>query len=135
MLLQFLCLQWNEFHYIKYHWRPTLASETSSEDWKPFKNDENSVYIMLKALFVFEMFTFFFSFFGFVEKRLDKKAVINFKTYEVTDWTANNYNIHINQYRKITRNKDHQATKFGQLIKYSVRIIFFFFSKIKLQRN
>ena len=82
---------------------------------------------MLKALFVFEMFTFFFSFFGFVEKRLDKKAVINFKTYEVTDWTANNYNIHINQYRKITRNKDHQATKFGQLIKYSVRIIFFFF--------
>ena len=37
---------------------------------------------MLKAIFVLEIFTFmscFFGFFGYVEKRLDKKAMVNFK--------------------------------------------------------
>ena len=46
---------------------------------------------MLKALFIFEVFTFLFWFFGYIEKRLDKKAIINFKIYDVTDWTTNNY--------------------------------------------
>ena len=30
--------------------------------------------------------------FGFLEKRLDKKAMVNFKSYDVTEWTTNNYN-------------------------------------------
>ena len=37
---------------------------------------------MLKAIFVLEIFTFmscFFCFYGYVEKRLDKKAMVNFK--------------------------------------------------------
>ena len=36
--------------------------------------------------------------FGHVEKRLDKKVKINFKIYDVTDWTTNNYNTHIAKY-------------------------------------
>ena len=38
--------------------------------------------------------------FGHVEKRFDNKAMVNFKIYEVIDWTTNNYNIHIAQYLK-----------------------------------
>ena len=37
---------------------------------------------------------------GYIEKRLDKKAMVNFKIHEVTDWTRNNYNTHITQYLK-----------------------------------
>ena len=67
-----------------------------------------------KALFVPEMITLLcFLVFGHVEKRLDKKAKINFKIYDVTDWTTNYYNTHITQYLK---RKDDQAMKFDQLI-------------------
>ena len=45
-----------------------------------------------KALFVLKIFTFLSQVFGCVEKRLDKKAMDNFKIYDVTDWTTNNYN-------------------------------------------
>ena len=37
---------------------------------------------------------------GHVEKRLDKKALINFKIYDIKDWTTINYNTHITQYLK-----------------------------------
>ena len=33
-------------------------------------------YFMLKALFVLEIFSFFFCFFGYVKKRLDKRALV-----------------------------------------------------------
>ena len=56
---------------------------------------ENTFYFMLKALFVLEIFTFLSWLFGYVEKWLDKKAVINFRIYGVTDWTTNNYNTYI----------------------------------------
>ena len=49
---------------------------------------------MLKTLFV-EIFTFFPDLLVFVEKRLD---MVNFKIYDVTNWTTNNYNAHITQY-------------------------------------
>ena len=32
--------------------------------------------------------------FGDVRKRLDKKAKVNFKTYDVRNWITNNYNKH-----------------------------------------
>ena len=41
--------------------------------------------------------------FGYVEKRLDKKAIVNFKIYGTTDWKTNNYNTHITQYVKTIR--------------------------------
>ena len=39
-------------------------------------------------------------FFGYVDKRLDKKAKVNFKFYGVINWEQNNYNVHITQYTK-----------------------------------
>ena len=44
---------------------------------------------MLKALFVFEVLTFMFWRFVYVEKRLDKKAMINFKILDAADWSTN----------------------------------------------
>ena len=55
---------------------------------------------MLRALFVLDIFTFLSLNFGYVEKRLDKKAMVDFKIYDVTDWKANNCNTHIAQYFK-----------------------------------
>ena len=37
---------------------------------------------------------------GNVEKRLDKKAMVNLKIYGNTDWATNDYNTNITQYRK-----------------------------------
>ena len=61
---------------------------------------ENAFYFMLKALFVFKIFTYLSQLFGYVEKRLDNKALVIFKMYQVADRTANNSNIHITQYFK-----------------------------------
>ena len=62
---------------------------------------KNSFYFMSESLFVLEMFTFLSRPFGYVEKRLDKKAKTNFEIYNVTaKWTASNYNTHIAQYLK-----------------------------------
>ena len=52
---------------------------------------------MLKALFVLEIFIFLSLLFGYAEKRLDEKAMVNFKTFDVTDWAINNYNTCITQ--------------------------------------
>ena len=61
---------------------------------------KDAFYFMLKAFFVFAIFTFLSWLLGYVEKRLDKKAKSKFKTYYVTDWTTNSYNTHIVQYLK-----------------------------------
>ena len=66
----------------------------------PLKMIKNAFYFMLKALFVLEIFKFLTCLFVYVEKQLDKKAMANFKIYDTTDWTANNYNTHITQYLK-----------------------------------
>ena len=58
----------------------------------------NAFYFLLKALFILEIFTFLFCLFGYVEKRLDKKTMVDFKIYDVTDWKTNNDNTHITQY-------------------------------------
>ena len=47
---------------------------------------KNAFYFMLKA--------------PFLGTPLDKK--VNFKIYDITDWTKNNYNTHITQYLKKT---------------------------------
>ena len=63
---------------------------------------------MLKSFFVLEIFIFFCCLFGYVEKRLDKKVKLNSKIYDISDWTANNYNTHIAQYLKKQRQSDNQ---------------------------
>ena len=40
---------------------------------------------MLKGLFLLEIITFLSYLFGYVEKRLDKKDIVNFKIYGFTD--------------------------------------------------
>ena len=50
-----------------------------------FKMMENAFNFMLIAFFVLEIFTVLSWLFGYVEKRLDKKAMINFKIYYVKD--------------------------------------------------
>ena len=49
-------------------------------------------YFILKALFFIRYFNFCPDFADHVGKQLVKKAKINFKIYDVTDWTTNNYN-------------------------------------------
>ena len=56
--------------------------------------------------------------FGHVGKRLDKKASVNFKIYEVTIWETNNYNTTL---LNISRSKGNQTMKFDQLIEYKMR--------------
>ena len=51
----------------------------------PLKVMKNAFYLMLKALFVLEIFIFLSRIFGCVEKRFDKKAKVNFKICDVTD--------------------------------------------------
>ena len=43
---------------------------------------KNAFNFMLKLLFVLEIFTFLPGRFGYLEKRLDKKAMFNFKIYD-----------------------------------------------------
>ena len=54
---------------------------------------------MSKALFVLKIFAFLSWLFGYVEKQLDKKAISNFKIYDATDWTSNNFKSHISYYK------------------------------------
>ena len=54
-------------------------------------------------------------------KPLDKKAMVNSKTYDITDQKTNNYSTHITQYLK---NSGNQAMELGQLIEHSVKNIF-----------
>ena len=61
---------------------------------------KNTFYFMLKSLFVLEIFAFLPNLFGYVEKRLDIKAMINLKMHDVTDWITSNYNTHITKYLK-----------------------------------
>ena len=61
---------------------------------------KNTFYFMLKSLFVLEIFAFLPNLFGYVEKRLDIKAMINLKMHDVTDWTTSSYNTHITKYLK-----------------------------------
>ena len=82
---------------------------------------KNAFNFMLKALFVLEICMFLSWLFGYWEKQLDKEAKVNFETYDITDWTANNYFTHIAQYLK----KEIQS---GNEI-WSVNKIFFFSCK------
>ena len=56
---------------------------------------------MLKALFVLKVFKFLSLLFGDIEKRLNKRAKVNFKIYVVTTWETNNYSTLITQYLKM----------------------------------
>ena len=54
---------------------------------------------MLKSLFVLDILAVLSCLFGYVEKRLDKKAMLISK-FMTSDFTTNNYNTHIAQHLK-----------------------------------
>ena len=60
----------------------------------------NTFSFTLKFLFVLEIFQFLFWGFGPEQKRLDKKADVNLKSYDVTNRITNNYNTDIATCRK-----------------------------------
>ena len=101
----------NQFE-LFWHWRSNLGSETISQNWKPSKINEKS--------FLFHVKSSLFWLFGYVEKWLHKKAKVNFRIYDFTDWTINNNYTPIAQYPS----KGNQVMKFGKLKKYNVRNIF-----------
>ena len=61
---------------------------------------------MMKNVFnsYWKLFLFLFNIvswlFGDLGKQLDKKAKVEFKIYDVTEWETNNYNTHTAQYIK-----------------------------------
>ena len=75
---------------------------------------KNAPYLIVKVLFIHRIFKFLSWLFGRVGKRLDKKAKVKVKFYDVTTWLTNNYNTDIAQ---ISRSKNNQTIKFNQLIK------------------
>ena len=77
----------------------SLLNESSSKMMK------NAFYFPSKALFGFEIFSFFVLTFGSVEKRLQKKVMINFQIYDVTGWTKNNNNVNIARYSRSKGNQ------------------------------
>ena len=63
----------------------------------------NAFYFILKAFLLLKLFSFFhfcLDLFGYVGKRLDKKAKENLKIFNVTNWSSTNYNKHIGRYLK-----------------------------------
>ena len=62
--------------------------------------------------------------FGYVEKWLDKKAKINFKIYNITNWETNNTIIRYTFRLIFSRSKGNQAMEFGQLTEYDIKNIF-----------
>ena len=61
---------------------------------------KNAFHLMLRALFILEIFTILSWLFGYAGKRLDKKAIVNYKIYEVADWAGNSFHKHIALYLK-----------------------------------
>ena len=62
--------------------------------------------------------------FGYVEKWLDKKAKINFKIYNTTNWEKNNTIIRYTFCLIFSRSKGNQTMEFGQLTEYDIKNIF-----------
>ena len=82
---------------------------------------KHAFYFTSKALFVLKIFKFLSWLFGNVPKQLDQKYNVNFKFHDVTAWLISNL-IHI--LSNISRSKDKQTKKFGQLIECNMRNIF-----------
>ena len=85
-------------HFKQLSERCTPRSGTSFANWKPFKNDEKCFLFNLKSSFRSQDIKFLSWLFGLVEKQLDEKNKIYFKTCDVINWDTNNCNTHIAQY-------------------------------------
>ena len=88
----------------------------------PLKMIKNAFYFMLKALFVFEIFTFLSWLFGYVEYDLIRKLwlILKFMTSQTGQEIIT---IHI--LPSISRSKGNQVMKFGRLKERNLTSIFF----------
>lgn len=77
---------------------------------------------MLKGLFIFNIIIFLSLLFGHIRKRLDKKARLILKL--ITLQTGQQI-ISIHVLPKVSRTKENQTMKFGQLPKHYLGNIFF----------
>ena len=84
---------------------------------------KGAFYFTSKALFGLKIFEFLPLLSGFTATWLiiDQKDKVNFKIYDVTAWLTNNYSTHL---PNISRSKDNQTMKPGQLIDYDMSNIF-----------
>ena len=82
----------------------------------PLKLIKNAFYFTLKALFVLKIFKFLSWLFGHVEKGMIKKIrlISKFGTQTISTYILIN----------ISRSKENQIMKLGQLIEYNIRNIF-----------
>ena len=85
---------------------------------KSLKMIKKSFYFALKSLFILKVFKVLSWLFGHVEKRLDYKDNVDFEIYDVKTWEVN---IAMQILLNISRIKDNQRLKFGQLIQYNMR--------------
>ena len=69
-------------------------------DESPIKMRKTDFHFTFKAVFILKIFKFCPDFFGHVGKRLDKKAKVDLKFYDVPTWETHNYNTHITQHLK-----------------------------------
>ena len=80
---------------------------------------KNAFYFTLKAVVVLKIFKFLSWNFSLVEKRLDEKDKVNFKKKRKRKKTMTIYIL-----PNISRSKDNQIMKLGQLIQYNMRNVF-----------
>ena len=91
--------------YFKVRISPSQKFVGMYDNEMPLKMMKNAFYLMLKALFVLEIFTF----------------LVNFKIHDIKDWTTNNYDT---QYcpttilPNISRSKGNQVMKFDRSMKW-----------------
>ena len=81
---------------------------------------KNTFNFTLKFIFILKIFKFMPWLFRLIEKRLDWKAKINSKIYDVTTWLT----IAMYILPNISRNKGNHTMKFSQLIAHHMRNVF-----------
>ena len=64
---------------------------------------------MLNSLSVLETFTFLSWLFEYVKKRFDNRAMVNFKIYDATDCTKEDYKAQIANYLRKWREQDNET--------------------------
>ena len=69
-------------------WLPLVAAFAVL---KGLKMKENIFHFMLNACFVLEIYMFLSWVFGYVEKRLHKKVMVNSNIYDITNWATNTH--------------------------------------------
>ena len=83
---------------------------------------KNTIYFMLKVLFVLKMFKFFSWLFDHVGKRLNIRKVEFISKFITSQTSKQMITIHI--LLKISITEGNQEMKFGQLIEYNMRNFF-----------